>query len=185
MQAAREAGRRRNTCANAQLGPCPHELRKCEEVLPRLPEHASGNKCFGIAKTVSWEIMLFPYIERTDLWRIWSDTSTSSATASGSPNNVYLELLNCPSDPLHLRLGGAYSAYVVNGGCATKPPASSATYERIPDGVCFDQTNFTAVKIGMDYLNANDGSANTLLLSENVQGAVRILSCFPINLSNT
>ena len=174
VQAAREAGRR-NTCANNQrnVGLAFMNFESAKRYFPgylnKIPGTSASDETY--AKTVGYIVPLFPYLERNDLAGIWSNTGVTRAIAEASPNNVYLEILNCPSDPAPSRgLGSTYLAYVVNGGSASSASAPvRTTPEKLSDGVCFDQSLPNGLKMTLDFLNANDGTSNTMLLTENIQ----------------
>lgn len=174
VQAAREAGRR-NTCANNQrnIGLAFMNFESAKKFFPGYLNKIPGTSVTDTtyAKTVSYIVPLFPYLERTDLAGIWTNTAVNAATAQASPNDVYLEILNCPSNPAPSRtLGSTFMAYIVNGGSATSASTPVKNPERVAEGVCFDQSLDTgAQKMTLDYLNANDGTSNTMLLTENIQ----------------
>jgi prepilin-type N-terminal cleavage/methylation domain-containing protein len=46
-------------------------------------------------RMATWVIMLFPYMERTDVWSQWNDPSIANASLPAP----YMELLVCPSNP--------------------------------------------------------------------------------------
>lgn len=177
VQSAREAARR-NTCSNnmRNVGMAMQNFENGRRYFPGyLNTVAESATTAANIKTVGYEVMLFPFIERNDLWKIYSNATVSAAaastttTATPNANQVYIELLNCPSNPAPSRsLGSTYNSYVVNGGAATGPSSSNKN-ENMADGISFNQTLSGAPRVGMDYLNANDGSSNTLMISENVQ----------------
>jgi type II secretory pathway pseudopilin PulG len=120
------------------------------------------------AKSVGYQVPLFPYIERNDLWRVYADDSITPEVASASPNNVYLPILICPSNPPPSKdLGSTYNAYVVNGGSAA---VDGTKHENMADGICFDQSvGSTSPVVTLQYVVNHDGAEYTLLLSENLQ----------------
>lgn len=126
VQSAREAGRRA-TCLNNQ-----HNLALAmlnfESIHRKFPAY-NGTVPYVDAETsttindqtaqVSWVVQLFPYLDRNDLWTIWSDgdpyyDSDSNGIEDGL---VYFKLLVCPSDmPEQISAGNTPLAYVVNTG---------------------------------------------------------------------
>jgi prepilin-type N-terminal cleavage/methylation domain-containing protein len=167
VQAAREAGRR-NTCANnmRNVGLAMVNFESARRHFPGYLNTLLPGTSYP--RTVGFHVMLFPYIERNDLWRVYSDPSLTVAQVSAAdPYGIYIDILNCPSDPPPSRtLGSTFNAYVANGGASE---TDGTKIVNSADGICFDQTNTANPRISMDYLNSNDGSTNTLLITENVQ----------------
>lgn len=102
---------------------------------------------------------LLCYLERNDLAKLWH---------AGHQPTPYISMLLCPVDNDQARQGGELS-YVVNGGVAVN--AQHSDVEIQASGVCFDQTGLqrSPISVDLQYLLQNDGAANTLLLSENLQ----------------
>ena len=184
VQAAREAGRR-NTCANniRQLGLATTGFSESRRHFPGYLNtlnkgHASNER------SVSYIVMVLPFMERGDLFNNWNDESLDhdGDLAKTTPPNPhfsqpYLEMLVCPSDPATSREIPANS-FVANAGAFTGTTVSTYAMVSPPnaaDGVFFDHTVTNPVKISMDYLSSNDGSSNTLMLTENVQADCWIL----------
>jgi prepilin-type processing-associated H-X9-DG protein len=143
------------------------------------------------ANDVSWAVMLFPYIERNDLWQEYRDKSNYGYTTAGGPppttsladlTRPFLELMVCPSDPpVNTGAGQTPTAYVANCGVRTYVNSgrpwidSSFTLPERPElGVFHDHSSRIAlgsqIHMSLDYLSQHDGGAYTLLFSENVQG---------------
>jgi prepilin-type N-terminal cleavage/methylation domain-containing protein len=139
-------------------------------------------------RMATWVIMLFPYMERNDVWSQWSDSSIPNASLPAP----YMELLLCPSNPPTTQ-DQPWLAYVVNCGrqdspnpnVGTSPPNSSTAGgpEKIANGVFFNRFNDPSLKDD-PYYKSNpsqikfmqfpvslgkipDGASNTLMLSEN------------------
>ena len=174
VQAARESGRRA-TCMNNQ-----------KNVSLALMTYEGSHKAFpGLLNTVwkdrnatassdvslnaSWVVALFPYIERNDLWEVWSNNDTRS------PIPETLDLFSCPSSSSDTGSAVGLTTYRVNAG--RKGSVIAALYssavpeDAISNGVFDLQTKglFTTVaapKVSISYISGNDGTPNTLLLSE-------------------
>jgi prepilin-type processing-associated H-X9-DG protein len=101
--------------------------------------------------TVSWVTMLLPNMERGDLWQ---KVTTGSPVATYGANT--LRALVCPSDPTTV---SGDSSYIANGLVLRDQylyKSNASTYVALAP-----QTS--------DYVSANDGTTNTLMLGENTQ----------------
>lgn len=149
VQNAREAARR-NTCSNNLS-----QLAKALIAFDGKRQYVPGwrNKVLWTTGTnlPPWPVMLLPEIERRDIF--------SLVETSGIPGNggVYLELFNCPTSPSS---GGTSLAYAGNCGTPTNGTPNKG------DGIMFDNSGATPVRIGLDYVSAGDGCATTLALTE-------------------
>jgi len=172
VQSAREAARR-GTCLNNQ-----------KQLSLALLNYESGRRAFpgwvenlGSASTsarnnASWVVTCFPYMERMDLWKMWSDKTQSAEDDTRVRPRVYLKFLVCPSDPPEqISPGSTELSYVVNVGRIDSASDKGEVYE----GVFFDHSsdvprgNAEYKTCSLDYLSQHDGSTYTLLTSENVQ----------------
>jgi prepilin-type N-terminal cleavage/methylation domain-containing protein len=194
VQNARETGRRAvclNNMKQIALG-----MRNYESTKKELPGYANEvakgttGQMAGIGKNVPWSMMLFPYLDRTDVWQRWSDsTTTDSPTEAGLPT-PYMELLLCPSNPPPDQLH-PWTSFVVNCGRQdntpekTSPPlaATDTTAEKLANGVFFNRftpvrgasfpsnkqnyLRFSRLTMSLDHIP--DGASNTLMVSENLQ----------------
>lgn len=189
VQAAREAGRRA-TCMNnqQQLGKALLNYESGAGVFPGfreylgkwtgddpvdLEENSLAGTQGGVpiqTNDVTWTVMLFPYLEANDLWEMWR-----SKVAPADENNavyrprVYLRFLGCPSDVTDTQAAGQTStSYVANAGYIDPTVASGPAY-----GVFQDRSSIVArsqqAQMSLDFLTQRDGSANTLMVSENLQ----------------
>ncbi len=160
VQAAREAGRRA-TCLNNQKQ-LALAIQQYEAANQELPGYL--DKVGSLA--TSWLVPIFPMLERNDLFRKWREG------AAQAERNVYLQLLVCPTDPPETTSAGSTPlAYVVNCGLSdennhvepgSNPQATALFHNANPDP-CVG-----LVKMSLDYLSQHDGSATTLMLSENI-----------------
>jgi len=157
VQAARESGRR-TTCINnqKQIG---YALAQYEEANGHLPGYIEEIN-IGNDRTlpVSWVVTVFPYVERRDLWELWS---------TGTQQLALQDWLICPSNPPEqMSAGSTPLAYVVNGGLPGEPAvrydglfycrAQSACSHGLPKNQ-WPKISFATIK---------DGASQTLMVSE-------------------
>ncbi len=143
VQAAREAARRA-TCVNnqKQLALAMVNFESSRRYFPgwrnQLPDH-----------NASWVVMLFPYLERNDLWNEWM---------GGTARAVRINFMICPSNPPTTTAAGrADNAYVANTGRGNN---------NIADGVFHDHTNAPNARVSLDYISQHGGATTTLVASE-------------------
>jgi len=116
----------------------------------RISKNAEGEPILG-----SWVVSVLPYLERQDLWKLWSE---------GQPTEVYMKHLICPSDPPEkVKPGDPFLSYVANCG----QPGDADT----PAHGVFHNHDVDAdpVEVNLDFISQRDGATYTLLLSENIQ----------------
>ncbi|MDD4266943.1 MAG: DUF1559 domain-containing protein [Thermoguttaceae bacterium] len=186
IQAARESGRRAQCMNNArqlttaalgyesargQFPPYAQLLHTAATDLPYPDDHPMTEPYASTLDEgwwkvdVSWVVLLLPYLERNDLWQQWNNRHLM-AEASYYSLRVTLPVAVCPSDPG--KTTHAPLSYVVNTGI----PDGSSQVENRGMGIFFNhQCWVTGPKqtVSIDYINLQDGTSNTLLLSENVQ----------------
>ncbi len=181
VQAAREAGRR-TACINNQknIGLALIGYEAAHRLFPgfrnRLGPDAATDPID--LTSVSWAVMILPYIDRNDLWKIWdAGTERGDLDLDGDDydGHVYLKLFGCPSDPSGETGPGSTSlAYRVNCGLPDDPSVSPLPRDYAYNGV-FHNHNLPAsevvVSVSQDYISGHDGCANTLLLSESLVGS--------------
>lgn len=177
VQAARESGRRA-TCYNNEKQ-CTLALQGFESARRYFPgwKNAMGGFQNGTPQTIcSWVPMIFPFIERMDLYAQWKDNNNPSA------GKVLLRLMYCPSSPPDsLTSTDTPLAYDVNGG-----RLNGVEPQKPYDGVCFDLTHMTSgvpdgTKVSADYISMKDGTAQTLLLGEKLVPSGQTYSWFGTN----
>jgi len=152
VQAAREAARRA-TCVNnqKQLSLAALNFESSRRYFPGWRNKLSDTL------DASWVVMLFPYMERNDLWDKWMD---------GTAATVRINLLVCPSNPpTATAAGSANNAYVVNAGRASD-------LNKIQWGIFHDQHVAPLAKVSLDYISQNDGASTTLLMSEKLDAGL-------------
>jgi len=181
VQSAREAGRR-NTCTNnlSQLGKAVVAFDGQRNFVPGWKNACvsgtmSGTTSLNFGTMYSWPVPLLPNIERRDLYRNAQDAPNGAFLSTGS--NAYLEIFNCPSSPGNTN--NPVMGYVANCGSGTSSIKGQ--------GVFFNATGGSPVRIGLDYVGGGDGTATTLMLSERngpFTGSPLNWS-FPMDLSST
>jgi len=126
---------------------------------------------------VSWHVVLYPHLDRNDLYDPWKDKSVTGSVANENNQNyrpeVFWPVFVCPSNP-PASDQGAMSAYVANTGYPTRYSSTSPrTNERPFNGLFTDHSSRVAeqyyVQTSMDYLSQKDGSSYTALITENLQ----------------
>ncbi|NLS92148.1 MAG: DUF1559 domain-containing protein [Planctomycetaceae bacterium] len=206
VQAARENGRRA-TCMNnqKQLATAMLGYESSNGEFPGFVEYLGPTGApvtpgtpteFDPARNpqhdVTWEVVLFPYLELNDLWTKWRTkvaTNENDLTNNGERPAVFIRFLGCPSDvTIDMGQGSTSNSYVVNCGqidSSIPNPNPDSRYNGKPDiaahGVFFDHSSeiwrakFSTPSVdsretmSLDRLTQLDGSTNTLMLSENVQ----------------
>jgi prepilin-type N-terminal cleavage/methylation domain-containing protein/prepilin-type processing-associated H-X9-DG protein len=143
VQAAREAARRAQ-CSNNQKQ-ISLAMLGYEAARKRFPSLC--NPLAGFNNGVGWGVVLLPYLDRMDLWNVWKN-----GNASGNGYR-YLRITWCPSDPpTSTSATDTPSSYTANGlvlrNSLLSPPLQP---------------------VSLDYVNMHDGTATTLLLSENLR----------------
>jgi prepilin-type N-terminal cleavage/methylation domain-containing protein len=140
---------------------------------------------------VHWLVPLLPQIERSDLYRNWR-----SGLFIGAPNGFatpiagyqplldpvqagYIASVVCPSNPPAESFPPP-CAYVANTGMPDVANNSGLPVDHRYNGVFFDRYQFDALNLAsasplnpivsmtQDFISANDGTSNTLMLSENL-----------------
>jgi type II secretory pathway pseudopilin PulG len=168
---AREAARR-TQCVNnlRQLALAIHGFHDANRRLPGFA-NSTGGKANRMA---AWPIMLFPYIEESNLWSLWNDPSPPPANANPV---APLDILVCPSDPPE-DPATANLSYVANCGIpilAPQGPMPNANGQATADGVFFIRYEPKSLLISptviwsINFRRIADGLSKTLMLSENIQ----------------
>ncbi len=169
VQAAREAGRKA-VCMNNEKN-LSLAMLNFESSRKFFPGYVNQQKITTTANyhPVSWVVMLFPYLDRKDLYDAWAETPDPW----GNPGICFksLKILTCPSDPPSSAAAGTtWLAYVCNRG------VNGMDYPAM--GVCMNQSGFVAgdyggvalspTRVSQDYISSHDGTTTTLLLAESV-----------------
>lgn len=171
VQSARESARRA-TCINnqKQLSLAMLNFESSRRYFPgwRNKLTASGTG-YG-----TWAVMLMPYLERNDIWKDWMDWAEGTVTTA--PPTPLMRLMICPSNPpTTTAASNPANAYVVNTGLLgqdmggiTRATADSYRLNDPRWGIFHDQVMFDGIRVSLDYISQHDGSATTLVLSEDL-----------------
>ena len=191
VQSAREAGRR-VTCSNNlyQMGLATSRFNDTSGFIP-----GWRNKAISLTNgnTYSWPILLMPFLERRDIYSV--------ATVNASSPLPYVDTFLCPSSPPS-SMSGTIIGYAGNAGHASAPNTvisggppyntvltgllASGSSSGKGNGVMIAYVNGSTtqtivnsnIKTDLDYISANDGTTNTLLLSEK-NGSTQVAEMFP------
>jgi len=196
IQAAREAGRR-NTCMNnqKQLGLAMISYEAAKGVLPgyvnmsqKIIDRDVNSPTYDVQLRMPWLAVLFPYLDRNDLWTAWReganpDPNGDGVDEPGADGRVFVELMVCPSNPPEQTSAGSTpTAYVVNcgmadgqnlgdGSVAPDKRCNGVFHNRyLPDPTASDpnQTG-PPVEVSIGYISQKDGTQTTLMISENTK----------------
>lgn len=165
VQRAREAGRRA-TCMNNQL-----QLGKAifgyATAKDRLPPSFMAQPLSPAPTFVGWVPSILPYIEQNQLFQVFQSNGWATLP------NAQVSVLMCPSR--NPKGTPAPLSYTVNCGAPDHPaPPAGAPTDYQENGVFFDwftpviNTNARKVTTDLAYITKNDGTQNTLMLSENL-----------------
>ncbi len=194
IQSARESGRR-NTCAN-NMRQTGLGLVNLAETKKSFPGYATTvRKTVGATKVfrASWVVPTLPALERNDLYQSWQNQTLAFDLSTPAKRNAHvspISVILCPSN-FNLNLGDNPLSFVVNTGVASSAADNDydigVTYpfnfskpfngmnwpEDENSGVFFNhsQQDYKQAprKTSLDFVNNNDGTSQTLLLSENLQ----------------
>ncbi len=181
VNSAREAGRR-TTCLNNEknLALAMQNFDASKRYFPGYVQKmnpTAANTAAG-GYPVSWVVMLLPYLERRELYDLWSQTATNPYSATATYYSS-LMIVRCPSDPPdstgpnstwlsyvcnrgvngvnNSALGICQDQYTVLADLMANPAETAPTYPNLP-----------MVRVGTDFVSAHDGATTTLLLAESV-----------------
>jgi prepilin-type N-terminal cleavage/methylation domain-containing protein/prepilin-type processing-associated H-X9-DG protein len=178
VQKVREAAARTQCMNNLkQLGLALHNYHDANQKFPS--GIAPSNRCcFG-----TWVVPTLPYMEQDNLYKLYVDYSTGPNTYSAVPNRpvttTRLKVMSCPSDNQNTFATGGVNItlhnYVVNMGNTgiIRDPATAfvvVTNTYGSSGVTYGGAPFK-VSQPMTIQGISDGSSNTLMVSETLQGA--------------
>lgn len=147
VQAARESGRR-TACMNNlyQLGMA---VNRYDQDAGKVPSWAN---LLSNGNTVSWPVVLLPYIERNDLYESWTSAS------GGAPSRIAIFV--CPSAPPD---GTNTGPLAYAGNCGDGGIASNSKYNGVFPSA--------GVKYSLSDISDGDGTATTLLFAEKCQNS--------------
>jgi hypothetical protein len=114
----------------------------------------------------SWVVPVVPYLERVDLLQAWEGRAQSGKP---EPLAVTLNFLVCPADESN-RASLTPLSYVANAGIPDLPRPDGGPADKLAHGVFHNRLDPQAAPaMTLKFLADHDGTACTLLLSENVQ----------------
>jgi prepilin-type processing-associated H-X9-DG protein len=188
VQKVREAAAR-SSCSNnlKQLGLAFHNYSDANQGLP--PIMGPYGCCWG-----TWQVLILPYIEQENAYKLYqnwggSDSWNSNFPAASTggfprygaaPNTTNVtsrrfNVLTCPSDTPNAPIGGITSHnYAVNGG--NTGWAQQANLNGVVHGgspfpyPAYSVANNTGIQKKVKIQNIIDGSSNTMLAAEVIQG---------------
>jgi prepilin-type N-terminal cleavage/methylation domain-containing protein/prepilin-type processing-associated H-X9-DG protein len=175
VQKVREAANRARCLNNLkQLATAMHHYHSSTNTLPD-----GGSRWHGSG---TWQVLILPYIEQDALRQLYQgyDQSTDGAWSPTNVSNVtgkQLAVCTCPSDTVALKggqtwAGASYHNYAANFGNTAVGDSRSTAVMRTEAAY----NGFTFAGAPFRYNNAQrltditDGTSNTLLLAEVVQG---------------
>jgi prepilin-type N-terminal cleavage/methylation domain-containing protein/prepilin-type processing-associated H-X9-DG protein len=179
VQKVREAASRMS-CSNnlKQLAIAVHSYHDAQNML--VPGTGNFGCCWG-----TWIIKIMPYIEQDNLERQyvnWGGNDTSGPRYSAAPNttnvtNKRLKVLTCPSD-----IPNAPFSNLTNHNYALNYGNTSYTQAATLNGVVFGGApfgpNFNGQLKQIKLVNILDGTSNTFMIGEVLQGQGRDLRGF-------
>jgi prepilin-type N-terminal cleavage/methylation domain-containing protein len=164
VEAARQA-----TCQNNQT-----QLAKAtatyEATFGKYPGYTNEAKATSGLRRIPWPIILFPYIDQNALYVDFAEGTAPSPVPE-------ISLFICPTDPPDVR-GQPTNNYIINAGRWTDPipspptlPVPAAQIEQPGSGVAHHRFGPVKYFTTGDFVRSGDGSANTLVFSENTIAA--------------
>lgn len=150
VNAVREAGRRTSCTMNqANQALAANRFNDSKRYVPGWRNWVSGSSV-----AFSWPVVLLPNLERKDVYN-------AIAANPAAPPATYISFFVCPSSPPDT-LTNPTLAYAGNAGAGSNAAGLRGT------GVMLDVTGAGSAyaRVSMDDVAGNDGTATTLLLSE-------------------
>jgi prepilin-type processing-associated H-X9-DG protein len=143
-------GGRRTDCTNNlyQLGLATIRAGENQRFVPGWRNASPDKDDAPGVNTVSWSVVVLPYMERNDIYRKWRD---------GKPDAPAITFFICPSSPPDTA-GEPTLSYAGNVG--------SGSNARKWDGVMLDTTDSDAGRMSFGEISAADGMAVTAMLTE-------------------
>jgi prepilin-type N-terminal cleavage/methylation domain-containing protein/prepilin-type processing-associated H-X9-DG protein len=174
VQAAREAARR-TQCQNnlKQTGIAMHNFHDVHLALPA--GMGPSGCCWG-----TWQVLILEYVEQKnlfDLYQNWGGNDSTGPRYSSAPNttnvcNKRLNSFTCPSDQNNSPFGGLTNHnYAVNYGNTSygqQANLNGVIFGQAPFGI---STNPVDNRFkGKNFAHLTDGTSNTILVAEVLQG---------------
>jgi prepilin-type N-terminal cleavage/methylation domain-containing protein/prepilin-type processing-associated H-X9-DG protein len=151
VNAARESGRR-TKCTNNQYQMAMAAIRH-NDSNGYVPGWRNAMPTNSVPQPASWPIVMLPFVEKNDAYKAIAMNPLTASTP-------FIDLYVCPSASLEATSGPALT---YSGNCG------SASNARRADGVMLDTTITSGIasgRLGMDDVSNGDGTAKTLLFSE-------------------
>jgi prepilin-type N-terminal cleavage/methylation domain-containing protein len=181
VQAARAAARRSQCQSNLkQIALAMHNHHDTKGSLPA--GMGPSGCCWG-----TWQVLVLPFIEQENVYKLyqnWGGNDSTGPRYSSSPNTTNVsskrfDSFTCPSDESNRPFGNLTNHnYAVNFGNTTYGQRANL------NGVVFQNAPFGRAKYQSDKQRGNtlasitDGTSNTLLVAEVLQGQMRDLRGF-------
>ena len=161
----------------------PLQLQGPNAISPPVPAYNDAAWTSGTV-VVSWLVPLLPNLERADLYRNWRQGlffpgGTGYNPLADPTLKGYVAALICPSNPPSIQ-NPPPCAYIANcgqmdvtsgAGYPSDPRDNGVFFNRFADGNTLTAPNHTSgapiVTMTQDFISSNDGTSNTLALSEN------------------
>jgi prepilin-type N-terminal cleavage/methylation domain-containing protein/prepilin-type processing-associated H-X9-DG protein len=169
VQSAREAGRR-NTCMNnvSQLGKAVFLNDNAGKGIPGWRNAIAAGTNPETFYVVGWAPMLFPYLERQDLFRLYESNRLHTQNSGAIPTTTQISLFICPTSPPDTKTEPGLS-YAGNGGrgrlTTEVSPADDPPFRK-GDGVMFESCGPAGTRLSLDAVSSGDGTTTTLLFAE-------------------
>ena len=174
VQQAREAGRRASCTNNQrQVGIAFQNFDGAKGYIPGSYHYQSlrPGSATSVQRNCSFVFGLLPYLDRND---IYSEYGTGGANYNASPN-FHLKVMVCPNDSTALN-SSTYISYVVNAGRQDYGMSSHSISGRrhspgaanVANGAVIRHTHPSSAKTSLSYISGGDGTATTILISENI-----------------
>jgi prepilin-type N-terminal cleavage/methylation domain-containing protein/prepilin-type processing-associated H-X9-DG protein len=163
VQSARAAGRRAQ-CINNQreIASAAIQYETAKQKMP-----GSWAQIGSAPYTVTWVVMLLPYIGRNDLYALFQSTGQVNSTP-------LVSTLICPGTGISTSTSASHLNYVANCGRPDSGATQTDPLDYQENGVFFNQIAsyngkaYPVITTSLSYVNKWDGGTNTIMFSENL-----------------
>ncbi len=176
VQAAREAARR-TQCSNnlKQIGVGLHNHHDTFKTLP--PSTGPHGCCWG-----TWQVLVLRFVEQQnvfDLYQNWGGNDSTGPRYGAAPNstsvtNKRFEAFTCPSDQPNSPFGGLtnhnYAVNIGNTGYSQTANLNGVIFQGAPFAQAKNTTDVSKRTEGQALATITDGTSNTLMVGEVLQG---------------
>lgn len=161
VQNAREAGRR-TQCTNHLYQMGLAAIRSGDST-GFVPGWRNRNPQSSIASTtVSWPVVLLPFLERNDIYKQWQSGSQTALN-----DRPAISFFVCPSSPPDNSADPVLS-YAGNSGSGT----AVGKWDGVMTDTFGNLPTVQPVRIGFDEIASGDGTANTIMITEKCNARV-------------